>query len=258
MEDNLSAIEEAAGGIEVGGQFYQQLRRRLEELRLEDNDWFIVSAKDAVHNEAQTVGLELTDFRVIEQLWSPFVACLPVKRLWTDVFDESGATYAVQTAEPQTDVWRSTPFDFFLPDSEAQRFESRLLEELRLQNVDEGYAHPAERLLEEELVTRRQQAVAWIESAYRRQAASDPVLAAELLKCIAQLPGIDYAPWPIPIASHALGSSEIQLREAGVRVFESWGDVTSTRYLDSYVRDESVSWLADYARNVLMDINSRR
>lgn len=265
-----SAAEQPSGSLE----WFKCLN---QELKLEDNDWFLPELPLYSHQYLHA------------GVFHSFV-----KGLWTGVFQESGATYAVHAAEPQTVAGHSASFDLtesilgsllcedvaLAPedpvrpsvlelmrllvqeesslDREARHFESRLLDVLSLQHVDEGYTHPAERLLEEALVTQPQQAVTWIESAYWHQAASDPVLAAELLKCIAQLPGIDHASWPIPIASHALSSGEIQLREAGVRVFESWGDLISAHYLESYVQDEPVPWLADYARDVLLDINSRR
>lgn len=138
---------------------------------------------------------------------------------------------------------------------EAQQFGYSLIELLTMQPVDEGYEHPGEQLIAGSLSSKPSIAPAWIRRVYLEKERSNPVLAGEILKCISQLASLDDPEWAIMLASRGLGSPEIQLREAAVRVFESWGNKSFSHFLDDFTNRETISWLADYARDVFEDLN---
>ena len=138
---------------------------------------------------------------------------------------------------------------------EAQQFGYSLIELLTMQPVDEGYEHPGEQLIAGSLSSKPSIAPAWIRRVYLEKESSNPVLAGEILKCISQLASLDDPEWAIMLASRGLDSPEIQLREAAVRVFESWGNKSFSHFLDDFANRETISWLADYARDVFEDLN---
>jgi len=139
--------------------------------------------------------------------------------------------------------------------SESRQFGYSLIELLTMQPVDEGYEHPGEQLIAGSLSSKPSIAPAWIRRVYLEKESSNPVLAGEILKCISQLASLDDPEWAIMLASRGLDSPEIQLREAAVRVFESWGNKSFSHFLDDFANRETISWLADYARDVFEDLN---
>lgn len=142
-------------------------------------------------------------------------------------------------------------------DPEAQQLGHSLIELLTMQPVDEGYEHPGEQLIADSLSRRPSIAPAWIKRVYLEKEGSNPVLAGEILKCISQLASLDDPEWAIRLASRGLDSPEIQLREAALRVFESWGDIESSYRLTDYITKETALWLSDYALEVLETMRSK-
>lgn len=122
--------------------------------------------------------------------------------------------------------------------------------------VEDGYSHPAEQLIEEAQISNSKEVAGWLYSVYREQDEKNPSLAADLLRCISQLPDLSDTTWAVHMAADALSSPEVQLREAAIRIIETWGGQNSVHYLKQYLPNEQVTWLADYARDVASDLST--
>ena len=117
--------------------------------------------------------------------------------------------------------------------------------------VEDGVAHPAERILERALHTGDQSTAHGIVAALCVDTAR-PGFSAASLRCLGRLTLPGSSAWRSSVISEALAHSDVELRDAAVQAVESWGDPNLLDVLRAH--REAVPWLADYIREVTEDL----
>ena len=141
-----------------------------------------------------------------------------------------------------------------LLEQENERFNRNLLDSFELEPVEEGYPHPAERIIEVALKNYNLTAIDWIKSIYLRNV-ERPTVAAGILRCIGRLSSELTSTWGMVMAVCGLLRPDIEIREAAVRALEMWGGFESLASLKGYVHMEKTSWLKEYIEQVIVDLS---
>ena len=138
-------------------------------------------------------------------------------------------------------------------DTQKNAFERRLFQIFALEPVDYGYAHPAEGLLEEALVTAPNSARNWIRSIVANEEKPASVVAG-IVHCLSRLERNVLDLWALDIGEIALAHSEVEVREAGVRVMETVGGPRAIEILRTH--QEQVSWMRRYIAQVIANLSA--
>ena len=117
--------------------------------------------------------------------------------------------------------------------------------------LEDGVAHPAERVIGAALESGNRPAVlGWIQGACLDP--DDPAFAAGVLLCIAWQPRLGDATWRAEIVRRALAAADVAMRDAAVQAAETWGDAGLQQVLRDHA--DPVPWLNHYARGVADDL----
>ncbi|MCL1468472.1 hypothetical protein [Argonema galeatum] len=135
-----------------------------------------------------------------------------------------------------------------------EEFRRNLLRLLELEPIEDGYIHPAERILEDAWKKYRLVFPDWIQSVYI-QSFNRSTISAGILRCVGRLPRELVHPWGLVMAIGGLSHFDIEVREAAVRALELWGGRESLYVLKTRVEVETVPWLVDYIKQVIEDIS---
>ena len=82
---------------------------------------------------------------------------------------------------------------------------------------------------------------------------TQPSFAASVLRCLGRLAEPGTSRWRAELVGAALAIEELEIRDAVVQAAESWGDSGLADVLESH--SEPVTWLRDYARDVIADLS---
>jgi hypothetical protein len=138
--------------------------------------------------------------------------------------------------------------------SQQDDFNQNLLRAIELETLEDGYSHPAERIIEDALKRYRSIAVAWIQSIYLKNIKRGTVCAG-LLRCIGRLKRDLTKTWGLVMAISGLSHPNMEVREAAVRALEMWGGQEALETLKAYVSIEDVAWLKNYIEQVIQDLS---
>ena len=117
--------------------------------------------------------------------------------------------------------------------------------------LEDGMAHPAERVIAAALESGNRPAVlGWLRGACLDS--DDPAFATGVLLCIARRPRLGDATWRAEIVRRALAADDVTVRDAAAQAAETWGDAGLRRVLLDHA--DPVPWLGDYARGVADDL----
>lgn len=117
--------------------------------------------------------------------------------------------------------------------------------------LEDGMAHPAERVIGAALESRNRPAVLrWIRGACLDS--NDPAFATGVLLCIVRRPRLGDETWRAEIVRRALAADDVTVRDAAVQAAETWGDPGLRRVLLDHA--DPVPWLDDYVRGVADDL----
>jgi len=136
---------------------------------------------------------------------------------------------------------------------EKEKFNRNLLHAFDLEPIEDGYPHPAERIIKKALETYHLTAIDWIKYAYLRNI-ERPAIAAGILRCLGRLSSDLTSLWGIVMAASGLLQSDIEIRDAAVRALEAWGGLESLVTLKAHVQSEKSSWLKRYIEQVIKDL----
>ncbi len=138
--------------------------------------------------------------------------------------------------------------------SQQEQFNRTILRLLELEPIEDGYSHPAERIIEDALKRYKQAALTWIQSIYLKNI-KRPAIAAGILRCIGSLKRTLAEPWGNVMAINGLSHPDMEVREAAVRALEMWGGRESLEILKIYIDIEQIPWLKSYIKQVIDDLS---
>lgn len=125
---------------------------------------------------------------------------------------------------------------------------------LKIESIEDGYFHPAEKLIEDSLKSSKFDPNHWVYAMYFKNVDTEPTLAAAVLRLLGRVPTRQVGEWGLVIAINALSHRDVEVREAAVRALERWGGHEAFNALKSRVDVESIPWLAAYIRQVIIDL----
>lgn len=114
--------------------------------------------------------------------------------------------------------------------------------------LEDGVSHRAETILVETLMAPPGDSLFDAIRTYCT-AASRPSFAAETLRCLGRITAPGTADWRLALVRDALGSPDIEIRDAALQAVEGWEDAALVPVLKSH--RESEEWLRDYLCEVL-------
>jgi len=136
----------------------------------------------------------------------------------------------------------------------GKKFAEDLYNLLKYNNVEYGYSHPAEQLIERTLKTYGDLAVPWIFDLYDKNVISQPQLTADILKCLGRLNPYLIYDWGYKLALKALSHGDIEVRETAIAALELWGGEEALLILKNIAFNESTLWLKKYIEQIISDL----
>ncbi len=130
-------------------------------------------------------------------------------------------------------------------------FRWKLLSAFQDEPIENGFNHPAERVIQQALRSNQSNAVSWIQAIYHENQNRASVAAA-ILRCVGRLSRGMVRPWGDFMIITGLSHSDVEVREAAVRAIEMWVDPSLSQVLQDH--DEQVPWLRDYINQVIGDL----
>jgi hypothetical protein len=134
------------------------------------------------------------------------------------------------------------------PADRIRALSAELHQALQQEPVLDGFNHSGEAILQRMFDEHPLEASAWVANSIANKNASS--CAAEVLKLLCRF-NPQSADWRLSIVKSALQSSSDEVRDVAIQAIEAWGEPALLDLLRSH--SEKVSWLADYARQVLFD-----
>lgn len=125
---------------------------------------------------------------------------------------------------------------------------------LELEPVEDGFSHPLEQRLKDELANNPASAPAAIQQLFFEWH-ERPAWAAVLLRCLGRCDSSLVGQWGLNLASAALSHRDVEVRDAAVSALELWGGTEAQRALQARLAQEQVPWLARYIQQVLADLS---
>ena len=116
--------------------------------------------------------------------------------------------------------------------------------------LEDGHNHPAESLLAETISSTGATALEWVRGIVLDR--ESPAFGASVLRCLGRLKMPGDPRWRSEIIGDALGSDNVELRDAAVQAVETWEDKNLLAVLQRH--EEPVSWLEEYVGEVMQDL----
>ena len=133
-----------------------------------------------------------------------------------------------------------------------RRGESELLTALEANPVEDGQTHAAEHILAQMLANHEMATGAWVLRAVKGEVPGAE--ASAMLRLLARFSPFD-ADRRVHLVKIGLASQHVEVRDAAMQAVENWREVTSIEALRNH-RDE-ISWLRDYAKQILRDLSEQ-
>lgn len=191
-------------------------------------------------NEPATIGRYLTSSNSFIRSWSevPGAATSPLI-----FFDECATLYVIDFGRNELEARTAT--------NSIGSLSSELFQMLQQEPISDGFSHPGEAVLRRMFDEHPAEASAWVGSCIAGGQGSSR--AADILKLLCRFKPQN-THWRLSIVTTALGSSSDEVRDVAIQAIESWGEPALVDLLRSHL--EKVAWLADYKRQVLIDLGS--
>ena len=135
--------------------------------------------------------------------------------------------------------------------SESQ-FTSEILSAIQAEPVEDGYCHPAEKLLKRSLIEHSSETIRWLHNIISRE--NNASIAASILKCLGWVEFEICNDWGFNLVGTALEHPDVEVRDAAVQVLEIWGTTEAIRLLKKHRSREQVVWLQRYIERVIQDL----
>ena len=164
---------------------------------------------------------------------------------WDSQFCGARPTDAQEPVEPS--FWSRR-------ESEYRRFSRQLIVSLLEEPIEDGVGHPAEELISDVMQEDRSFCLDGLSRILIELYDRRTSLCASVLRCIGRLEKRQAGQWGLQVVDDALNKSDVEVREAAIRALESWGGSDALDLLREY--RETESWLSDYVRQVIADLES--
>jgi hypothetical protein len=135
--------------------------------------------------------------------------------------------------------------------NKAPRFAQEICSLISLQPVENGFTHPAEKILMEALANQEEDVIRWIESILEDK---NPYLVASVISCLGRVTEKSHPAWAINIVGEALEHSNVAVRDAAAQVLESWETPQVLGLLSKH--KEKVPWLQEYIGKIVIQLSS--
>ena len=152
---------------------------------------------------------------------------------------------STSTESPQSPV-RIVEYDY-------QSFVSELVDALISEPLQSGYAHQAEEIIGEAIQSYPSEIGKWIRSVMSDSAVPSYVIAS-IVHCLSRLDVGLLGRWDREIGELALKSTDVEIREAGVRILEASLESDATNILQEH--SDEVIWLQRYIDCVIRDVSN--
>jgi hypothetical protein len=129
-------------------------------------------------------------------------------------------------------------------------FVAPLLLTLEEEPLEDGYDHPAEKILASALRLQYENVVIWFRSLLSQR--TSPTVVASVLKCIGRVEEENRPGWGYDLAEEALRNESAEIRDAAVQLLEAWKGKAALAILKNH--KESEPWLEEYIQGVLLDL----
>lgn len=135
--------------------------------------------------------------------------------------------------------------------SEEPQFAQHIKYLIDREPVENGFRHPAEKILDEAISDQEDNAILWIESILEQK---DPYLVASVIACLGRVAEKSHPVWAIDIVGKALEHSDVGVRDAAAQALESW---ETPQVLDLLTKHkDKVSWLQEYISKIVTQLNT--
>ena len=137
-------------------------------------------------------------------------------------------------------------------DVSKSHFTSEILSAIDAEPVEDGYWHPAEKLLRLSLIDHSSETNLWLRSIISSE--SNASIVASILKCLGRVELEICNDWGFNLVGTALDHPDVEVRDAAVQVLEIWGTTEAIRLLKKHRSREQVVWLQSYIERVIQDL----
>jgi hypothetical protein len=131
------------------------------------------------------------------------------------------------------------------------QFVSRFLQLINEAEFEFGFSTPADKYIYDALDTYGTFVREWINALFL-ESFDNPFVLSAILRVLAHFDYVQIYPQGITMALTATGHADIEVRECGIRCFESWQDPESLKILRHLSFHED--WLSEYLTNVISDL----
>lgn len=132
-----------------------------------------------------------------------------------------------------------------------KKFRSRFIASLEEDCIEDGYHHPAEKILSNALQDLSLSAIDCLQGIFATKVTSNPSLAADILKCMGRIDPHLFGHGKLLFVQVGLVQPSIEVRESAVRLIEEWESDSFKETLEYFISREKVEWLRNYAGDVL-------
>ena len=129
---------------------------------------------------------------------------------------------------------------------------SEILSAIDAEPIEDGYRHPAEKLLKLSLIEHSSETILWLHNIISRE--NNASIVASILKCLGRVELEICNDWGFNLVGTALEHPDVEVRDAAVQVLEIWGTAEGIRLLKKHRSREQVVWLRSYIERVIRDL----
>jgi len=154
----------------------------------------------------------------------------------------------LQTMVTHLSGLRATPLCEF----DSASFRRTLVAQLHDEPIEDGVAHPAERLIDDSFRNDSAVCLQTLARTLKDNFLERPSVSASLLRCIGRMSFERVGHWGLKTVTEALYHDDVEVRDAAIRALEKWGGNESVRILRRHRDPED--WLNDYVKQVILDL----
>ena len=137
-------------------------------------------------------------------------------------------------------------------DVSESHFTSEILSAIQAEPVEDGYCHPAEKLLKRALIEHASETIRWLHNIISRE--NNASIVASILKCLGRVEFEICNDWGFNLVGTALEHPDVEVRDDAVQVLEIWGTTEAISLLKKHRSREQVVWLQSYIERVIQNL----
>ena len=141
--------------------------------------------------------------------------------------------------------------DYVSQDIDVARLSEKLHIAFEMDQIESGMDHPAEIIILEALARAPHACVLERLRGFSLNVA-DPCFASSVLRCLGRLDSPGTTSWRATLVRDALALDDVEIRDAGAQVADSWADPDLIEVLTAH--KESEQWLRSYIEQITADL----